>query len=446
MLALAGPLVAAEIGWMTMGWVDTMMVGRLPASAEAIGAVSLGGILFITVGLFGSGLLLGLDTLVSQAFGAQKLEDCHRSLVSSVYLSLLLAPLLMGFLWVSAPFLRSFGIHEAIVRGAVPYLNALNWSTLPLLLYFGFRRYLQSMNVVKPVTFALISANLVNAGVNWLLIYGHLGFPAMGVEGAGWATCLSRIYMAAVLLASILYYDRRRKTGLSRTPLRPDLARMRSLVALGLPAATQIALEISVFALATALVARLDPVSLAAHQIAMNTISLTFMVPLGISSAAAVRVGQALGRRDPAAAGLSGWTALSLGAAFMSCAATVLLLAPDYVVKIFTPDAAVMRTGVSLLYVAAFFQIFDGLQVVATGALRGAGDTRTPMVVHGLAYWGLGLPLGYALCFRQGWGATGLWTGLCLALILMGCILLLAWRRKVKELAGSVVRAAESAN
>ncbi len=441
MLGLAVPLVLAELGWMAMAIVDTMMVGRLPESAEAIGAVSLGSILFMAVAIFGSGLLLGLDTLVSQAFGAGDLEDCHRSLLNSVYLSAVLAPLLMGFIWLWVPFLRLLGIQPAILRLAIPYLGAITWSAAPLLLYFAFRRYLQGMNLVKPVTFALVTANLVNLAGNWMLIYGHLGAPAMGTVGSGWATCIARIYMAAVLLSYIVYHEQRHKMGLRHTPLRPHLARIRRLVGLGLPAALQLALEVAVFAVATALIGKLGAVPLAGHQIALNTVSFTYMVPLGISSAAAVRVGQALGRRDIAAASRSGWTAVSLGAGFMSCAALALVLVPAYIARMYTPDRAVIQASVSLLFVAAFFQLFDGIQIVATGALRGAGDTHTPMLCYLLAYWLVGLPLGYFLCFGRGWGATGLWIGLCVALILIGLVLLLAWRHKVHALAGVPVRA-----
>jgi len=435
MLRLAGPLVLAELGWMSMAIVDTIMVGRLPASAEAIGAVSLGSILFFTVGIFGGGLLLGLDTLVSQAFGAGDVEDCHRSLLDSTYLCLVLAPFLMGILWLCMSFLGQLRVHPAILRGAIPYLHALIWGTFPLLLYFALRRYLQAMNLVKPVTFALITANLVNLVGNWILIYGRLGAPAMGVAGSGWATSLSRIYMGLVLLGYILYYEHRHKTGLTKTSLQPDLVRIRRLVGLGFPAAMQLSLEVAVFATATALIAKLDPVSLAAHQIALNTVSFTYMVPLGISSAAAVRVGQALGRKDARAASRSGWTALMLGGGFMFCAALALLLVPGRIARIYTPDLAVLRTSASLLLVAAFFQLFDGLQAVATGALRGTGDTRTPMLSHLVGYWMVGLPLGYFLCYRLRWGAIGLWAGLCVALILIGLVLLGAWHKKVRALA-----------
>ena len=431
MLTLAGPLVLAELGWIAMGIVDTMVVGRVPQSAEALGGVSLGSVLFYTVGMFGGGLLLGLDTLVAHSCGAADIDDCHRSLVSGLYLSLALAPVLMAALWLATPWLRSFGINQAVLRQAIPYMHALTWSMLPLLLYFALRRYLQAINQVKPVMITLITANLVNLAGNWVLVFGHLGARAMGAEGAGWATCVSRLYMLLALGAYTWYYESRNRTGLLHTSLRLDFNRIGTLLGLGFPAAMQIGLEISVFAAATALIARLDPTSLAGHQIALIMVSVTYMVPSGISSAAAVRVGQALGRGDPAGAGRSGWTAISLGAGFMGCAAVVFLLFPQYVVRAFTPDAAVIRAGAALLMVGAFFQLFDGFQTVATGALRGAGDTRTPMICHLIGYWIIGLPLGYLLCFSGGWGATGLWIGLCLALILIGTVLLAVWRRKV---------------
>jgi MATE family multidrug resistance protein len=439
MIGLATPIVLAELGWMSMSIVDTMMVGRQADSAVAIGAVSLGSIVYYVVAIFGTGLMLGLDTLVSHSYGAGDLEDAHRSLVNGIYLSLGLAPVLMGVVWLWEPVLRSLGIQPSVMAQTVPYLRALNWSTLPLLLYFVFRRYLQGINLVKPVMFSLLSANLINILGNWVLIYGHLGLLAMGTVGSGWATCAGRVYMAAVLLAYCVYYDLRYKTGLRVASRRPHLPRVWKLVSIGFPAAAQLGLEVGVFAVATAMIGKLGAIPLASHQIALNTASFTYMVPLGIGSAAAVRVGQALGRRDPHAASRAGWTALTLGASFMVCSALAFWLVPQYIVRIYSPDPAVIHAASGLLFVAAFFQLFDGLQAVATGALRGAGDTRTPMVCSALIYWLLGLPLGYLLCFRVGWGAAGVWTGLCVALILIGCALLLLWRREERSFAVRVV-------
>lgn len=425
MVRLATPLVLAEVGWMLMGVVDTMVVGRV--SAEAIGAVSLGTMIFYAIGIFAGGLLLGMDTFVSQAFGGGDLEDCRRLLINGIWLAVLLMIPVMAAIYLSIPLLGAIGINPAVFQQTGPYMRALNWSTPGLLLYFGFRRYLQSVNVVRPVMITLISANLVNLFANWVLVFGNLGAPKMGAEGAGWATCLSRAYMAVVLGVVIFRHDR----GLWHAKWKPDFERVRGLLRLGVPAAGQMGLEMAVFATITVMIGKLTASALAGHQIAMTTVSMTFMMPLGISSAAAVRVGQALGRGDPESAARSGWTALGLGGSVMSAAALMLLFAPHLIARLFTPDAAIIAAGVLLLRVAAFFQLFDGFQVVATGALRGAGDTRTPMICHFAGYWVIGLPLGTLLCFHFGLGAQGLWIGLSTGLILIGIVLVLVWRRTV---------------
>jgi multidrug resistance protein, MATE family len=436
-LRLALPLVLAEIGWMTMSIVDTVMVGHLPNSASAIGAVSISSSLFNVLAFFGGGLLIGLDTLVSQAFGAGRREDCHRSLVHGIYLSIAMTPILMAPVWFFAPLLKALHIDPHVADLAEPYMKALAYGIFPLLLYFAVRRCLQAMNMARPIAFALVTANLINVLFNWVLIYGKLGAPAMGVVGSGWSTALARLYMAAVLVGYLLWYDRRHRTELLKTPVNIDFRRIRRLIILSLPAAMQITLEIGVFALVAALIGRLGAIPLASHQIALNTVAFTYMVPLGISSAAAVRVGQAIGRRDPVRAGLAGDTAIFLGAGFMLLCAVGLLVFPRAIARMYTPDLAVIHSTISLLAAGAAFQLFDGVQTVATGALRGAGDTRTPMFCHFTAYWVIGLPLGAWLCFRLHWGAFGLWAGLSLALILIGIVLLFAWRRMVRQLIAS---------
>jgi len=433
-IRLALPLVLAEIGWMSMGIVDTVMVGHLPDSARAIGSVSISSNLFNVLAFFGGGLLVGLDTLVAQAFGAGRREDCHRSLVNSIYLSMVMTPFLMTPVWFFDPILRRLHIDTQVAALAVPYMKALAFGLFPLLLYFAVRRCLQAMNMAQPIAFALISANIVNALFNWVLIYGKWGAPAMGVVGSGWSTAISRVYLAGVLVSYLLWYDRRHRTELLKTPVNIDFLRIRRLISLGFPAAVQITLEISVFALATALIGRLGAIALASHQIALNTVAFTYMVPLGISSAAAVRVGHAIGRARLDSAGDAGYTAIFLGAAFMTVAAVALLVFPRWIARMYTPDEGVIRSTSLLLIAGAAFQLFDGIQTVATGALRGAGDTRTPMICHFAAYWVIGLPLGTWLGFARNWGAFGIWSGLSLALILIGIVLLFAWRHTVQRM------------
>lgn len=430
MLRLAGPVVIAEVGWMVMGIVDTIVVGRL--GAEATGAVGLGNNLHMAVAIFGLGVMLGLDAMVSQEHGAGMEREARRSLAQGLYLALAMTPPLMLIVLAIAPRLPGWGVQAGVVALTVPYLKALAWSTGPLLVFAAFRRYLQGIGIVKPITFALVTANLVNLVAAWALVYGHLGLPRMGVEGSGWATCVARVYLMIVGISAFWLYGR----GPSPKFRLPSVEwrRLGRLLGLGLPAALQITLEVGVFALATTLAGRLDPASLAAHNIVLQISSLTYMVPLGIASAGAIRVGQALGRGDPAAAATSGWTAIVIGAGFMTCSGVALLTFGRPIIGAFTDDPAVIETTARLFVLAAAFQLFDGVQVVASGVLRGTGETRLPMVANLLAHWGIGLPVGYALGIGMGRGIVGLWVGLSIGLSLAGVLNLAIWVRKARRL------------
>ena len=431
MFRLAVPVVFAELGWVTMGMVDTLIVG--PLGPEAIGAVGVGTAVCMAVCVFSMGLLLGLDALVSQAFGADNIEECHRWLVHGVVLAVGLSVPVTALLWWIGSGLDSWGLDPQVLSLTRPYLDALSWSILPLLLYAAFRRYLQGMGIVRPVMIALVSANIVNAVLNWLLIYGRAGFPTLGVRGSAWATVFARAAMAGFLLGTILYRERRAPSGVF-SDLSLRLSYFKRLIALGAPAATQLTLEVGVFAAATALAGRLAPAALAAHQIAINYASLSFMVPLGIASAGAVRVGHAVGRRDKDGAARAGWTALLFAVLFMSVAASVFLIVPRQLLEAFTTDSRVLDVGVRLLFVAALFQLFDGVQGVATGILRGLGDTRTAMLWNLFAHWFVGLPLGYWLCFIVPFGVAGLWWGLSTGLVICAAALLVVWSRRIHQL------------
>lgn len=427
MVALALPVVLSELGWMAQGVVDTIMVGNL--GPEAIGAVALGNAVYYTPSLLGIGLLLGLDTLVSQAYGRNDHDECHRWLAQGVYLACILTlPLMLLVVTLSFGFSR-FGITPAVAGPAGAYLRILNWGTLPLLLYGASRRYLQAVGQVRVITVTYILANLINWGANWVLIYGKLGFPAMGVSGSALSTCIARVSMAAALLGLAWRYERQRGHPLFRHWAAPHWDKLRELIRLGAPAAGQIVLEVGAWNLATFSASYLDPVALATHSIVLNYASISYMVPLGISAAAAVSVGRAIGANDPARARRAGWLALALGVGFMLCAAVAFVGIPKPLIALYTNDPRVLRVGPALLGLAALFQIFDGIQTVSTGALRGLGETRTPMVANLVGYWVLGLPLGLSLCFLLHWGIYGLWIGLTLALIVIAVSLLFRWRR-----------------
>lgn len=427
MTALAVPVVLSELGWMLQGIVDTIMVGRL--GPAAIGAVAVGNAVFYTPSLFGIGLLLGLDTLVSHAYGRKDHDACHHWLAQGVYLASMTAPVLMALLLAGSLVFTHVGMDAAVAGQAGSYLRMLTWSVLPLLLYAAARRYLQGVGQVRVITVTFVAANLLNWAGNWVLIYGKLGFPAMGVRGSALSTVIARVGMAVALIGFAWRYERSRGHPLFAHWARPRWREIRQLVRLGAPAAGQIVLEVGAWNLATFSAGLLTPVELATHTIALSYASLTYMVPLGISAAAAVGVGHAVGAGDWAKARRAGWLALALGTGFMVLAGVVLALEPRPLIALYTRDPQVMAVGPTLLLVAAAFQIFDGIQTVSTGALRGLGETRAPMIANLVGYWVIGLPLGFVLCFALHWGVFGLWIGLTVALIVISSALLRRWHK-----------------
>jgi MATE family multidrug resistance protein len=431
MVKLAVPVVLSELGWMLMGVVDTIMVGRL--GPAAIGAVAVGNAVCYTPSMFGMGLMLGLDTLVAQAYGREDHDECHRWLAQGVYLASMAAvPIMVGIALVSTFFAR-FGIAAEVAAPASGYMRVFLWGTLPLLLYGASRRYLQGVGQVRVITVTYVAANLVNWFLNWVLIYGKLGMPAMGVNGSALSTVFARVTMATALLGFAWRYERKRGHPLFRHWAGPQVARLKRLMKLGAPAGGQILLEVGAWNLATFSAGYLTPVALATHQIVLNYASVTYMVPLGISAAAAVSVGHAVGAGDRARARRAGWLALGLGTSFMLLAAMALLIWPRPLIELYTNDARVLAVGPGLLAIVAAFEVFDGIQTVSTGALRGLGETRAPMLANLVGYWVLGLPLGFFLCFGLRWGIYGLWIGLTLALVVIALALIARWKRDAER-------------
>jgi MATE family multidrug resistance protein len=441
MTRLALPLVMAEVGWMSMGVVDTIMAGHLPQPAVTISAVALGQVLYNTLAFGVGGVLLGLDTYISQAHGARELEDANRWLLSGVALACGLSALLMSMVWIGPLAMVHLRVDREVMGQAVRFLEALNWGSLPLFLYMTFRRYLQAFNHVRPIAAAVITANAVNAGLDWLLLYGHrfnvaghsVGIPAYEVVGAAWSTVIARVYLAGFVGAAVWWVDRRHGYGLRAIAWTVNWERVKKLVALGAPVGGQIFVEISIFAAVTALIGTMGTVQLAGHEIALNCVSLTFMVPFAISAAATVRVGQAVGRGSASDAAAAGWTAIGFGAAFMLAMSLVLLLMPGWIAGGFTRDPVVIAATVPLLLVGAAFQFFDGVQVTATGALRGVGNTNAGLYVQLIGYWVVGIPVGWWLGFHRQWGAVGLWAGLCAGLMIAGVALVTVWGRAVRR-------------
>ncbi len=421
MVSLAAPIVAGELGWMSMGIVDTVMVGWL--GPTAIGSVGIGHALFDAIGLFGIGLLAGLDTRISQSFGSGEEDECDRWLRGGMLLALIASVVLMSLTWISTPLLKTWGLNPQVAADAAPYTRVLALSLLPMLLFSCLRRFLQATNLSRPSMWAIGVANVLNAVGNWYFI------PRVGVIGSAWSTFVARagmfLFLAVFVWISHPHVWTRLFERASYTA-----TRLLNLLRLGLPAAVQITVEIAAFATATLLAGKLRIEDLAAHQITLTLAATAYMVPLGISMAGAVRVGQAIGAGDTVGARRRGWTAIGLAVAFMVCSGLVMAIFPHQILNWFTRDPAVHEVGARLLRLAALFQLFDGAQVSTTGVLRGGGDTLTAMYAHTAAYWVFGLPVGYWLCFSRNRGIEGIWLGLTIGLVIAGGVLLALWWRR----------------
>ena len=433
MVRLALPIVAVQLGQMLMGVVDTIMVGHV--SPEAIAAVALGNLYFFGAAIFGMGALMALDPVVAQAVGAGDTIGVARGVQRGLILALGLSVVATALLLPARPVLGLLRQPAGVADVAATYARVEIVGILPFYLFGALRQSLQAIKRVAPIVGAIVAGNLTNVGLNYLWIYGNLGFPAGGAIGSAWATSVSRWVMLALLLAVAWRSLRPQLIPLRREALAWEP--LRRMVVLGAPIGIQYELEYGVFAVVGIMMGWMGMEQLAGHQVALNLASLAFMVPLGVSAAAAVLVGHAVGRGDIAEARRAAAAGLVAGVGFMSASALVMLLLPMSLARIYTTDAGVAALAASLIPIAGVFQVFDGIQVVSIGILRGVADTRAPMVVNVLGFWLVGLPVSAALGFGAGGGPRGLWWGLTVGLMLVA--LILVWRVR-RRLSGAVAR------
>ena len=428
MLRLAVPVVLVQVGMMLMGVVDTVMVGHLAAGDSSLGlaSVALGHLYFFGIGVFGMGTLMVLDPVVAQAVGARDDVAVARGIQRGILLALVLAVPSVAVLLVAGPVLGLAHQPAEVVPLAAAYTVRLAPGVLPFFIFIVFRQSLQSLRRTRAILVSILVANLANAGLNWLLIFGHGPLPAMGVLGSAWATTVSRWLLASVLVC--LAWSDLRPHLRRRLPEVWQLEPLGRMLRLGLPIGFQYVLEFGAFALVALMMGWLGTRQMAGHQVAINLASLTFMVPLGVGDAASVLVGHAVGRADPSGARGMARAALICGTSFMSGTALLFLTAPHFLAGLYTADASVIAVAATLIPLAGVFQVFDGLQVVAGGILRGLGETRVAMLVNLLGYWLLGLPVSYLLGFRSGMGPVGLWWGLVVGLAVVATVLLVRVR------------------
>jgi len=426
---LAVPVVIVQLGLMLMGVVDTVMVGRL--SAEALGAVALGSLFFFTAAVIGMGTLMALDPVVAQAVGARDEPAIARGLQRGVILAMVVTvPTILALLLVR-PALVAMRQPAELIPAASKYIYIIVPGILPFFLFIAFRQTLQSLGRIAPIVRVIVAANVLNGVLNWAFIYGNLGAPAMGVAGAALATTISRFILAGALL-----YAGWRELGPRLRPWRPESNDPRALgrmLRIGLPIGAQMFFEYGVFALVGARMGRIGTLAVGGHQIALNLSAIVFMVPQGIGAAAAVLVGQAVGAQDLPRARRSALGAVLLGGGVMVGSALLFVLFPGELARFYTKDRGVMAIAASLIVLGGLFAVFDGLQAVCIGILRGIGDTRWPVAISMVGYWLIGMPVSVLLGFRFGWGPDGLWWGLVLGLAVTAVVLLARVRVRLRQ-------------
>jgi len=428
-VGLAFPVVLVQVGLMAMGAVDTVMVGHY--AARDLAAVALGNLYFFCAVVFPMGLLMALDPVVSQAVGAGDGPAVGRAVQRGGLMALIFAIPSGMILLPGEAFLGFLNQPPEVAPVAAGYARAAIPGLFPFLGFVVLRQTLQAMGRMKPIVFTMVVANLVNLLFNWILIYGHLGVPEMGAVGSGWASSISRWIMFLGLLG--LGWPLLRS---HLRPLRPEAFRMGPLmrmIRLGSPIGIQMSLEYGAFGATGIFMGWMGSLAMAGHQVALNLASLTFMVPLGVSQATAILVGHGVGMEDPRAARRAAGAGLVLGVGFMSGTALLFLVFPEGLARIYSGEAPVLALAATLIPLAGFFQIFDGLQVVSAGILRGVGDTRTPMVLNLLGFWCIGMPVGLWLGFRTSLGPAGLWWGLVLGLSSVAVLLLIRVRTRMGQ-------------
>ena len=419
MVRLALPVVAVQVGWMAMGVVDTIVVGHV--SADAMAAVALGNLLFLAVSIFGMGVLTGLDPVVAQAVGARDEPAVARGVQRGLVLVLGLTVLSTVALLPARPLLLALRQPAEIVPTVAAYTHVAIGGLFPFYVVVLVRVLLQATGGVAPMVWATLAANVLNFGLNWVFVFGHLGVPAYGAVGSGWATTLSRWALALFMVA---FAWRRLRAQL--LPFRSESFALRPLgriLLLGAPIGIQYELELGIFNVVGLMMGWLGAYPMAANQVALNIASITFMVPLGVSIAASVLVGHAVGRGDAAEARRAAVAALACGVGFMAVSAIVMLAVPGTLARAYTTNVAVAQLAATLIPIAGVFQVFDGTQVVSIGVLRGTGDTRTPMLVNILGYWVIALPLSAWLGLHTKAGPAGMWWGLVVGLAVVALIL-----------------------
>jgi len=397
-----------------MAFVDTVMAGNL--STNDLAAVAIGSSILTPVFVFGAGVLMAVTPIVSQHFGSRTFDKIGKCVRQSLWLALLLSIPTILLLRSATPVFEFMNIDPDVALLSQGYLDAASWGIPGFFGYLALKHFSESLSVTRPAMYFAFIGLLFNIFWNYTLMFGKFGFPALGAIGTGWATMIVMWVMFICIFIFTFRFKPFKRFGIFDTIRLPEISYMKDLLKLGLPIGITFTMEVSLFAVVALLMGFISTTAVAAHQIAINLASITFMVAFGLSSAVTIRVGQNLGRGSLSRARFSGFTGIGLCVGLMSCTATAFYLFPGSLISIYTSDPALVPLSIQLLLLAAIFQVSDGLQVSGAAALRGLKDTRFPMIVNLLAYWVIGLSSGYYFGISLDYGPKGLWLGLILGL------------------------------
>ena len=431
----AYPVMLSQLGQVAVGVADSMMVGRL--GALELAASSLANSIFFVILMFGIGISMGLTPLVSKAFGKGKTHQISRLFSNSLLINFFSSLVLFGLvLWFS----RNLGLlnqPKEIEVLALPFLLIITVSLIPLMAFQTFKQFVEGLSQTKQAMFITVTANLVNVLLNWLLIWGNWGFPELGFLGAAWATLISRILMMVLMGAYVLNSKRYADYALRIIGFKPKWTLCKRILKIGIPTGFQFIFEVSAFSAAAIMMGWIGVNALAGHQIALNLASISYMMATGLATAGMIRVSYFICKEDYKGMREAGMVAFGMVATFMFVCALLFFLFRFFLPTLYIDDPQVISLAASLLVLAGLFQLSDGIQVVGLGVLRGLEDVKVPTIVTFLAYWGLGLPLGYFLAFKMDFAEKGIWIGLLIGLTLTAGMLLYRFdqlsKKKVKS-------------
>jgi MATE family multidrug resistance protein len=431
-LNLAYPVMLSQLGQVMVGVADSMMVGQI--GKDSLAGASLGNSIFVLFLTFGIGISYGITPLVAKADGEGNPQAIIDLLKHGFLVNLITSALLFILMMITSIVFPYLGQPDPVVYLAVPYFIVISISILPFMIFQTARQFAEGLSFTRQAMIVTVSGNILNILLNYLLIFGKLGLPSLGLFGAGIATLISRIIMA-VMMVYFVYYHRRFTIywkHFERIGFKMNI--IRRILSIGLPSGLQFIFEVGAFSLAAIMVGWIGTTALAAHQIAISLASITYMMATGIATATTIRVGNQLGRNDALMLRKVGFTGFLMGATFMGVSALVMISLNNYLPTWYIDDREVIGLASELILIAAIFQISDGLQVVGLGALRGMSDVKIPTLVTLLAYWILALPIGYLFGIYLDFGASGIWIGLLIGLTVTAALLIYRFKQISSEI------------